>query len=251
MIQLPGTIERLLDDGALFVINHSAGKDSQAMTLALRGLIPAQQMVVVHADLGEVEWAGNLDHISRTIGDLPLHICRNENKTFLEMVERRGMWPSASTRQCTSDLKRGPIERTVRAILAESPAFCGRVVNCMGIRAEESPARARQQPLRYNERNSKAGRSWYDWLPIFDWTCEEVFSAIEAAGQRPHPAYGLGMSRLSCVFCILASKGDLRVAGAHNPDLYRRYVRLRQRMGHTLSMSGVPLETLTGIVAAE
>jgi hypothetical protein len=81
MIELPATIERLRDDGALFVINHSAGKDSQAMTLALRGLIPAQQMVVVHADLGEVEWPGNLDHISRTIGDLPLQICRNENKS--------------------------------------------------------------------------------------------------------------------------------------------------------------------------
>lgn len=32
------------------------------------------------------------------------------NKTFLGMVENRGMWPSAAHRQCSSDLKRGQID---------------------------------------------------------------------------------------------------------------------------------------------
>jgi hypothetical protein len=33
-----------------------------------------------------------------------LSVVRNPNKTYLEMVERRGRFPSAQYRQCTSDL---------------------------------------------------------------------------------------------------------------------------------------------------
>src|SRR5277367_6764995 len=133
--QIPREIHDLIAREALFVFNHSAGKDSQAMTAVLRTLVPPAQCLVIHADLGEVEWDGNVDHIKATIGKLPLIVCRNDNKTLLEMVERRGMWPSPSQRQCTSDLKRGPIEREIRRHLKAHPEFGGLVVSCMGIRA--------------------------------------------------------------------------------------------------------------------
>ncbi|MDX8537042.1 phosphoadenosine phosphosulfate reductase family protein [Mesorhizobium abyssinicae] len=240
-------IASLIERGALFVINHSTGKDSQAMTIALRKIVPAAQLLVIHADLGEIEWDGNVDHIRATIGDLPLVVCRNENKTFLEMVERRGMWPSASQRQCTSDLKRDPINREIRRYLKANPQFNGLVVNCMGIRAAESPARSKQTPFRVNQGQSIAGREWYDWLPIFDLTTDEVFAQIADAGQKPHPAYAAGMSRLSCVFCIMASKSDLRTAARLKPALYRRYVETERRIGHTFSMSRQPLEEVTGV----
>ena len=55
------------------------------------------------------------------------------------------------------------------------------------------------------------------------------------------------MSRLSCVFCIMASHADLRTAAPLQPALYRRYVRLEERIGHTLSPTGVPLPALTGV----
>ena len=246
MVDLP-SIQSLIDRGALFVINHSAGKDSQAMTIVLKRIIPADQLLVIHADLGRVEWDGVQDHIRNTIGDLPLIVCRNDNKTLLEMVERRGMWPSPGQRQCTSDLKRGPIEREIRRHLKANPRFEGLVVNCMGIRAEESPARAKKQQLRLNAGNSVADREWYDWLPIFDLSEAEVFQTIAEAGQKPHWAYGVGMSRLSCVFCIMANRQDLQTAARHNPDLYREYVRLERRIGHTLSMDRRPLDEVVGI----
>lgn len=242
------SIQSLIDRGALFVINHSAGKDSQAMAVTLRRMIPARQLLVVHADLGAVEWPGNVEHIRATIGDLPLAICRNPNKTFLEMVERRGMWPSPGQRQCTSDLKRGPIERTIRHYLKAHPEFGGLIVNCMGIRAAESTARARQKSFRFNATNSKAGREWYDWLPIFQFSKDQVFATISSAGQKPHWAYEAGMSRLSCVFCIMASTADLRTAARLNPSLYRRYVALEKHIGHTMSMDGKGLEARTGIL---
>ena len=120
----------------------------------------------------------------------------------------------------------------------------------MGMRAGESPARARKPSWKPNERNSLAGRTWFDWLPIFDLTETQVFDVIRNAGQSPHPAYAMGMSRLSCVFCIMASRADLRTAARLQPALYAHYAALERRIGHTLSPSGVPLPELTGISPA-
>ena len=159
-INVPDKIHEMKEQGALFAVNHSAGKDSQAMLIELRKAgIPDDQIVLVHADLGEVEWPGNLEHIDETAPGLPMIVAR-ARRTFFEMVEDRGMFPSAAQRQCTSDLKRGPIERELRRYLRENPRFEGRLVNCMGMRAEESPARAKREPLKYSARNSKAGRDW-------------------------------------------------------------------------------------------
>lgn len=249
MPRMMGIPAELRDKGALFVVSHSAGKDSQAMLIRLRQLgVPESQMLIVHADLGDVEWSGNMDHIRRYAGSIP--IIRAVAKTgFWDMVERRQMFPSPGQRQCTSDQKRGPINREVRRYLKEHPEFEGRVVMCMGLRAAESPSRARKQALTYSEVNSKAGRSWWEWLPILNMTTEEVFALIKSADQEPHWAYAEGMTRLSCCFCIMASQADLTTAARLNPTLYRRYVETEKRIGHTLSMSRKPLEEITGIAA--
>lgn len=221
--------------GALVVCNHSGGKDSQKMMLTLRELVPQDQLLVIHAHLPEVDWDGIKEHISTTVGDAPV-IWTQAAKTFFQMVEHRKMWPSPKNRQCTSDLKRGPIEREIRRYLKANPRFRGLVLNCTGIRSEESPGRAKQQPFRFNPRNSIGGREWYDWLPIHDLTTEEVFAGIAAAGQEPHWAYKAGMTRLSCCFCIMASRADLRTAAKLNPALYSRYVQKEREIDQTLLM---------------
>jgi DNA sulfur modification protein DndC len=241
-------VVELRDRGALFVVNHSAGKDSQAMLIVLRRVVPDHQLLIIHADLGEVEWDGNVEHIQANSFGLPLIVCRSR-RTLLQMVEERGMWPSPQNRQCTSDLKRGPIEREVRRHLKANPRFGGLVVNCMGLRAEESTSRAKAMPFKRNERNSKAGREWYDLLPIHEMRLPEVWETIRAAGQEPHPVYAQGMTRLSCRFCIMASQHDLRTAALLSPELYGRYVRLERQIGHTLNMEGRSLEEVTGIPA--
>jgi len=45
----------MIDAGALVVVNHSGGKDSQAMMLELAARVPSSQLLVVHAPLGDVE----------------------------------------------------------------------------------------------------------------------------------------------------------------------------------------------------
>lgn len=274
-------IEALIARGALFVVNHSGGKDSQAMDIVLSKLVPADQLVRVHADLGRVEWKGAVDHIRATINGGRLEVCRNENKDLLGMVDHNSrrhaeagtpekpVWPSPSTRQCTSDLKRGPIERTIRALVAERkaaghPAW-NLVVNCMGMRAEESPNRAKLTTFKLSVSNSVAGREWYDWLPIHAMRIGEVFATIAAAGQQPHVVYSYGMSRFSCCFCVMASEKDLQTAAQlsltnpelfNDPNCYRDYVEAERRTGQVMLMPSKSkgrrtLEEVTGVYIDE
>ena len=205
------------------------------MYLKVRSIVPDEQIVVVHASLGEIEWEGVIEHIEATINH-PLHIVR-ANKTFFEMVEHRGMFPSASTRQCTSDLKRGPIQKFIRQTMKARGAVLG--VNCTGLRAEESAARSRKLPFSVNKMLTlpSGDRIIYDWLPIFLMTTEEVYDAIYAAGQRPHFAYGERgekNTRLSCVFCIMGSKNDLQHGAQQRPELLEKYEALEKRIDHTM-----------------
>lgn len=252
MIEVPATIAEMIQAEALFVLNDSGGKDSQAMRIVLRDIVKPHQLVVVHASLGEVEWPGALEHAQAGAkrDGLPFVVARSR-KTFFEMVEHRykvrpgpdsPCWPSAKNRQCTSDLKRDPITREVRRILRERGLT--RVVTCMGIRAEESSGRAKQSPLRRSTRNSIAGRDWWEWLPIHGFTRDQVFQIIAEAGELPHPAYAAGNERLSCMFCIMGSRNDLRNAARHNPELLAKYIEIEQRTGYTMHQSRIPLAVL-------
>ncbi len=248
-VAVPPRCNEMIRAGALVAINTSGGKDSQAMTILLSRIVPRDQIVAVHAPLGEVEWPGTIEHIEATLPvGVPLIFAPvASGKTLLERVEERGLWPSNSARWCTSDYKAGPIQRELRRYLKAHPRFGGRLVNAMGMRAEESPARAGKTPWRRNDRMSVAGREVFDWLPIFDLSTEEVFRVIRHAGQSPHRAYAAGMSRLSCSFCILASRADLRRAAELRPGLYAKYAQLERRIAHTLSPTRKYLPELTGI----
>ncbi|MFL9632937.1 phosphoadenosine phosphosulfate reductase family protein [Klebsiella quasipneumoniae subsp. quasipneumoniae] len=182
-------ISSLITAGALFVSNHSGGKDSQAMLIKLLEIVPTAQLIVVHASLGVIEWPGALDLAEKQAGDAGLtFIVARASKTFFEMVERRfenrpevPSWPSASTRQCTSDLKRGPIQREVRRY-AKANGY-KTIVNCLGLRAQESPGRAKRQAF------SKMGISnsvntWYEWLPVHDLLAEEVSPPFDRLGKN-------------------------------------------------------------------
>ena len=232
----------LVAQGAIFYSSHSGGKDSQAMTIELTKLVPSDQLVIIHAHLPEVEWKGTRQHISDTIGDLQ-YIEVVAVKTFFQMVDHRQKWPGPKSRQCTSDLKRAPIEKAIRADLKAKGKTLA--VSCMGLRAEESTGRAKLETFKIHKSLSKAGRTVYNLLPIHDYLLDDVFQTIRNAGQEPHWAYSVGMTRLSCCFCIMASDNDLTVAAQQNPELYRRYVQKERELNFTLRQ-GKTLEEITG-----
>ena len=108
-----------------------------------------------------------------------------------------------------------------------------KMLRCMGFRAEESTARAKRQVFetRY-KRESNSKRVVDVWLPIHSWTETQVWDSIKESGIEHHPAYDLGMPRLSCIFCIFAPKAALILAGQHNPELLEEYCQVEREIGH-------------------
>lgn len=251
-------IQEFIKRGALFVVSHSGGKDSQSMMIHLRNSgVPLRQMVVIHACLGEVEWEGAKELAQGNAKDAGVpFIVATARRGLMQMVEERfynrpevPSWPSSSTRQCTSDLKRGPIAREARRY-AKEHGF-NLVLNCMGFRSEESTARAKRQALTPVKSNTTKTRDWFDFLPILDWSVQDVFKAIFSDGQEPHRAYGAkeidgrwvteGNDRLSCVFCIMGSSRDIANGANNYPKLAQRYIELEKKTGYTMHMSRKPL----------
>jgi len=221
---------------AVFYVSHSAGKDSQAMYITVSKLVPKERIVVVHAHLGTVEHKGVVEHIENTTSH-DLNIVRHDTKDFVDMVLLRNMFPAAAYRQCTSDLKQGPIYKFIRHHMKAHGYAVG--FNCTGLRSSESRMRAMKNPLWINKNLTldSGARVVYDFMPCFHFTEEQVYDTIEAAGQKAHWAYGERGSlndRLSCCFCILGSPNDLRNGAINYPEHYAEMIALERVTGHTM-----------------
>lgn len=228
----------------VILVNSSGGKDSQAMLdyiaeqTAHDGI--RDRVVVVHADLGRVEWEGTralAEQQARHYGFRFEVVARSQD--LLDHVAQRGKWPDSRNRYCTSDHKRGQVGKVITKLATEHATLYPvriygpvRILNCLGMRAEESPARAKLLTFERNERASSGRRTVDTWLPIHDWTVGQVWDRIRESGVPHHFAYDLGMPRLSCCFCIFAPKAALMLAGKHNPKLLDEYVQVERNINH-------------------
>ncbi|MFJ9530819.1 hypothetical protein [Streptomyces cyaneofuscatus] len=192
----------------------------------------------------------------------------------------------------TSDFKRGPVRRLMTRLVreAEAEGHQGRVhiLNVMGLRPDESPARRRLLAFAHDSaypfcsycaprraiaddhkardlpvpKHAKIGwgasntpRHVDTWLPVHTWSTSDVWAAVRPSGLCIHPAYAAGMPRLSCVFCVLASRSALVRAAQLQPTLAARYAALEERIGHRikadLSMADIIAEAeVSSTVAA-
>lgn len=289
----------ILDGYDVILVNTSAGKDSQAMLDYVVGLARERglhdRVVAVHADLGRVEWEGTaeLAVLQAAYYGVPCHVVRREQGDLLDNVvqkhrayERAGKrmadggprvaWPDAKNRWCTSEHKTAQCRRVMTRLVDEaSVRLWGRrhhsgvtmprpirILSCLGIRAAESPRRARRiAELRATSdalvapdtAASNGKRRVDEWLPIATWSTEDVWARVYASGTLWHPAYDgatpgdrRGMPRLSCSFCVLASRGALLLAAQRRPALAREYIAVerlvRRKFRADLSMEDVVAE---------
>lgn len=227
-------------------VSSSAGKDSLAMLAYVCALCAAlgilDRVVVVHADLGRVEWPGTCDIARRQAEHFGVRFIavKRPQGDLLAHVRHYRHWPKPDSRWCTAMHKRGQILRILTQLADEArgswPAGTKRpvrVLNCIGLRAEESPGRARRPELMRDPRASgKGGRKEVDvWLPIQHRTEAEVWDACRATGAPMHPAYAAGLPRASCIFCFYAPHDALLIAGRHNPDVLAEYVAIEGEDG--------------------
>ena len=99
------------------------------------------------------------------------------------------------------------------------------VVACQGLRAQENPGRARRLPVTVKRRlTSKRLLAMLD-----SGACLEKLLAARKADERG----GINNKRVSCMFCILATRNDLEVGAEHNPDLLVHLQQMKERSGQS------------------
>jgi 3'-phosphoadenosine 5'-phosphosulfate sulfotransferase (PAPS reductase)/FAD synthetase len=115
-------------------------------------------------------------------------------------------WSTPSMRFCTSELK---IDQITRELCRRFPGQ--RIVNVTGIRAQESTERAKaavssDQPKLTSITHKTTG---VNWNAILHWSLADVWACLDANNFTRHEAYTkFGASRVSCVWCILATADD-------------------------------------------
>lgn len=234
-------IDALIAQHAPVAVGVSGGKDSQASALATFAYLDSKghsgPRVLVHADLGMVEWNASLPVCEKLAAHLgaELIVVRRKAGGLMERWEARWEsskrryinletvalvlpWSTPQMRFCTSELKTHPI----RAELRRRFKRCV-FINVTGVRRQESVARSKASVASVDARGNA------DWRLILDWQETEVFDFIAEEGLEVHEAYtDFDMSRVSCRFCIFSKESDLIAAAAvpESQDLLCRMVDL-------------------------
>lgn len=223
----------------IILINSSAGKDSLAVLDHVVKLADAagvlRKVVVVHCDLGRVEWAGTRDLAQRQAEryGVRFEVVKRDRDLLHQLEHERFMWPDMARRWCTSDQKTAQVKKLMTKLVREKglPRRV-RILNVLGIRADESPKRAKMAAFSKDEATNLTKRDVDRWYPIHEWSADQVWAYIRSHELEYHPAYDLGMPRLSCVFCVFASEAALTLAAQHNPELGAEYARIEIKLGH-------------------
>ncbi|MET8661390.1 phosphoadenosine phosphosulfate reductase family protein [Streptomyces griseus] len=234
------------------IVLDSGGKDSAAaaheVCTQANQAGQLHKVRVLHCDLGRtarghlVEWPGALDTArahARMYG-VPFFVRRSTRWPSLwDRILDHGNWPGHFARYCTSDTKtvtgRDFVDETGIELRLGRPPRAG---YAMGMRAEESKARARK-PVIERHRMSGAGikREVTTWLPVHGLTASQVWQ-IHRENRIPyHEAYDQGMRRLSCRACPLAATDDLVRSAQLNPGLFAEYAEAETAMGRRFKKS--------------
>lgn len=223
-----------LTDAQVIFVSHSGGKDSQAMLAKIVSMNLPAKLVVVHSDLGEMEWEPMHNFIEQNSFGLPVHVV-SAKESFFDLCRRTKRFPSGMQQYCTDFLKIIPIGNFIHEYMTEHGYT--HAINATGMRAEESKRRALKESFAQSEMTQPRkhpGHVIFDWLPIFDYKTADVWAEIKKAGQKPHPIYAQGFSRLSCVFCINGRKNEHQKAAELRPELFQKMVALELELGKAL-----------------
>lgn len=281
----------------VILINTSAGKDSIVTALEVFRMAQEQgvvdRIIMVHADLGLVEWEGSAELAAEhaKILGVPFEVVRKPID-FLERILAYGMWPSRSSRFCTGEYKTAEVDKLItrlterltdtsggyslsrperqqqlkttlramanlelhgrkigrggelsaayRAKMERADAYRAfldtglrpvRFLNVLGLRAAEGGKGGdRYKKAPFLRKQDDTRRLVDTWLPVHAWSDDEVWEVVNAGRLPPPKTYACGMTRHSCMFCVMAGKSDLINAALLSPEMLDEYVKLQRTL---------------------
>jgi len=128
---------------------------------------------------------------------------------FLDLMMIKGRFASTMAAFCTEELKRNQIIWQVHFPVIDEGKI---VVSWQGVRAEESPRRAK-----YPIYDSLGGGIW-NYRPIHQLTAVDVFAIAKRHGVDPNPLYKMGMGRVGCMPCVNCKKDELSEIALRFPE---------------------------------
>jgi 3'-phosphoadenosine 5'-phosphosulfate sulfotransferase (PAPS reductase)/FAD synthetase len=218
---------------------------------AARRLGMLHKVVALHAILGTAEWPGVAELAERQAAREGVRFITVEAPGgLLGLVRQRRMWPDALRRLCTATLKRQPCGKAITQLVQElgvtgRPAI---VLNAIGLRAEESPDRARRPMLDLDMRASSSRRLVLARHPLLHTTQATLWQTVAREGLEYHEVYDALLVSLSCMFCVLAGVRHLihaaRVATAMGLEATTAlFTNLEAEIGHTFKQ-GITLAAI-------
>lgn len=187
------------------ICSISGGKDSTAMSLWLKE--QGIEHLRVFADTG---WEHPLvyEHVQELEQHLgPIHWVKGALGGMVDLVIKKGMFPSKMRRFCTEELKVKPILQFVEDHAADPDIP---VINTVGIRSLESVDRSKMDEWEFY---AKMG-IWV-WRPLIKWTVEDVLMMHHRHNVPINPLYRMGFGRVGCWPCVFANKKNIaRIAEA-------------------------------------
>lgn len=251
------------------IVTFSGGKDSLAALLYVRNNI-SKKFITVFCDTG---WESNVtyDYIKEIDKRLNLDLITLKSKKyngFIDMVEKKGRFPSTKARFCTEELKAKPMIDFLLDKINDD------MLVVQGIRAEESAYRSKMkkqctyfkyylEPYKFNKKGKPQYHTYRkkdvvkfrakyadDVLrPIFEWTSRETVDYILKNNLKPNPLYFQGFKRVGCFPCIMCNHREVRELINRYPERINLIKEREKEFNSTLFTVGyIPDRYCTGSV---